>query len=351
MNRSPDIHQVLERLTCPALIVEAGIITYANTLAQQHMILQDTPIESLISIGAEEYAQFCGGSLCLTLSVLGTRYDTTVVRNETCDIFYLEFEAASPELKAFALASQHLREPLSGALHCAGLLQDSISTGEDQKLEQLNRNLHQIHRALCNMSDIGDFESARSIMTHYSDATAIFSEILEKASHMVKQAGRDLVYTIPQESIGTMLDREKIERAVYNLISNAVKYSPKDTTIRANLHRNGKILYFSIENATSQSISNNIFSKFQRAPGLEQLHTGLGLGLAVARKAAAAHHGTLLMDQTPEGLQRFTISIALRRPQSAEVHSPVLLPIDYAGGYDHALLELSDILPPELYKA
>ena len=351
MNRSPDIHQVLERLTCPALIVEAGIVTYANALAQQRMILQDTPIESLISIGAEEYTQFCGGSLCLTLSVLGTRYDTTVVRNETCDIFYLEFEAASPELKAFALASQHLREPLSGALHCAGLLQDSISTGEDQKLEQLNRNLHQIHRALCNMSDIGDFESARSIMTHYSDATAIFSEILEKASHMVKQAGRDLVYTIPQESIGTMLDREKIERAVYNLISNAVKYSPKDTTIRANLHRNGKILYFSIENATSQSISNNIFSKFQRAPGLEQLHTGLGLGLAVARKAAAAHHGTLLMDQTPEGLQRFTISIALRRPQSAEVHSPVLLPIDYAGGYDHALLELSGILPPELYKA
>ena len=350
MNRSPDIHQVLERLTCPALIVEAGIVTYANTLAQQRMILQDTPINSLISIGAEEYAHFCSGSLCLTLSVMGNRYDTTVVRNEACDIFYLEFEAASPELKAFALASQHLREPLSGALHCADLLQDSIASSGNQKLEQLNRNLHQIHRALCNMSDISNFESARPIMTHYSDATAIFTEILEKASHMVKQAGRDLVYTVPRESIVTMLDREKIERAVYNLISNAVKYSPKDTVIRANLHPNGKKLYFSIENATFQPVSSSIFSNFQRAPGLEQLYTGLGLGLTVARNAAAAHLGTLLMDQTADGFQRFTISMAICRPQGSEVRSPILLPIDYAGGYDHALLELSDILPPELYK-
>lgn len=349
MNRSPDIHQLLERLSYPALIVEAGIVIYANTQAQQRMIFPDTPINTLITIGNEEYSESWEGSLCLTLSVFETRYDTTVVRSDGYDIFYLEFEASSAELRAFALAAQHLREPLSGALQCAELLQDSAPETGMSQLEQLNKNLHQLHRALCNMSDVGNFESPRSTMTHYSDATAVFSEILEKAAQLIKRSGRLLTYTLPTESISTLIDAEKIERAVYNLISNAVKYSPEGSEIRAKLHQNGKKAYFTIENNASSSVSYNIFSKFQREPGFEQLYTGLGLGLTVARKAAAAHGGTLLLEQTQDGCQRFTISLTLRRPQSPSVHSPVRLPIDYAGGYDHALLELSDILSSELY--
>ena len=351
MNRSPDIEQVLDRLSYPALIVEEGTVTYANTQAQQLFITVGSPIDALIAIGSEEYAQYSGGALCLTLSAAGIYYSTTVIRSEDYDIFYLESEASSPEMKAFALAAQYLRESLSGALQCADLLRADASEEAHTKLDRLNKNLHQLHRTICNMSDVGDFEAPRPTMTRLNDATALFAQLLEKAAALVAESGRTLRYTLPNECISTMLDTEKVERAVYNLISNALKYEPAGETICASVHRRGNKVLFSVENCKSGISYGNIFSRFQRQAGLERTYSGIGLGLTIARKAAAAHNGTLLLDQTQDGHPRFTISLSIQTPQGSDVRSPIRLPVDYAGGYDHALVELSDVLPPELYKS
>jgi len=71
--------------------------------------------------------------------------------------------------------------------------------------------------------------------------------------------------------------------------------------------------------------------------------------MVLIRNAAAAHGGTVLIDQ-PEGSgTRVTMTLAVRQNTGTQLRSPVLR-VDYAGERDHCLLELSETLPAHLYE-
>ena len=86
-----------------------------------------------------------------------------------------------------------------------------------------------------------------------------------------------------------------------------------------------------------------------RKPALSSANAGLGLGLVIVRAAAAAHGGTVLVEQPKEGGTRVSVSFAIRTSMEPTLGS-LLPPLDYAGGKDHALLELSDALPASAYE-
>ena len=69
----------------------------------------------------------------------------------------------------------------------------------------------------------------------------------------------------------------------------------------------------------------------------------------MVRLAATQHGGTVLIDHPHEIGTRVTMTMAIRQTQNASVRTPIMH-IDYAGERDHALIELADILPAELYK-
>ena len=71
--------------------------------------------------------------------------------------------------------------------------------------------------------------------------------------------------------------------------------------------------------------------------------------MVLIRNAAAAHGGTVLIDQ-PHGFgTRVTLTLALRQDTTNHLRSPMIR-VDYAGERDHCLLELSDSLPAFLYE-
>lgn len=349
MDTSSTSPEMLALLPCPAFIVEKGVILQANRAAEQRQLCVGTSISEYIALGAEEYANFTSGELFLTLNVCGATHNATVTNYGENHMFYLEPDYQDPELRAFALAAQQLREPLAKAMTCASCLPS------DKKLEnhlsQLNKNLYQLHRALCNMSDAAQYEKVRPTRMEYREVGSIFSEVMEKAAQLIAKGSHKLTYCGPTKAVSTMVDAEKLERALLNMISNAAKFTPKGGEIHASLRVSGKKLYFCVENATSApKQAKNMFAHYLREPGIEGPENGIGLGMSIIRKAAAAHSGTLLMEQLENECLRFTMTINLEVPKSTRLRNKVQLAVDYAGGYDHTLTELSDILPPELYK-
>ena len=75
---------------------------------------------------------------------------------------------------------------------------------------------------------------------------------------------------------------------------------------------------------------------------------GIGLGMVLIRSAAAAHGGTVLVRRMPDGGTSITMTLAIRKKTDSTLTSPILH-MDYAGGFDHALMELADVLPARLY--
>ena len=70
--------------------------------------------------------------------------------------------------------------------------------------------------------------------------------------------------------------------------------------------------------------------------------------VSIESKVGANHGGTVLIDQPKGGGTRITISISIRNIEGNTLRNDVYS-VDYAGEHDHALLELSDVLPAELY--
>ena len=353
MELSLKFPEMLERLPCPAFVVEKGIILHANRAAEQRQLTPGVSIIDYIALGKEEYANFTNGELCLTLSLCDTHYSATVVNWEGAQVFYLDSDYQEPELQAFALAAQHLREPLANAMTCANYLMPDGDDELQKQLALLNKNLHQLHRAICNMSDAAQYQKARPSRVENREIGCIFNEIMEKAAQFIAMGSHKLTYTGLSKQVYTAVDAEKLERALLNMISNAAKFAPKDSEIRASLHISGNKLYFSVENENTNSPikqASNIFAHYTREPGIESSKNGIGLGMSIVRKTAAAHGGTLLLEQFENAGVRFTMTIAAEPPKGKQLRSKVLLPVDYAGGYDHTLTELSDVLPAELYK-
>jgi hypothetical protein len=75
----------------------------------------------------------------------------------------------------------------------------------------------------------------------------------------------------------------------------------------------------------------------------------VGFGLPIAQEVARRHGGAALLQARPDGTDAI-LSISDRQPEEEPltVKSP-LASFDYTGGFRHELVELADVLPPEVY--
>lgn len=354
MEKQKDISGMLEMIPQPSFFVKDGSVILANRASQQLFIEPGMAVSALLGDHAEEYADFDGGCLWLTLTLSGCSMHASVTRFDQSDLFVVEPIADQAELKAMALAAMEFREPLSGVITITDYLLPNISTDDDastrEKIGQMNRRLNQMHRMVCNMTDAIHYAGNTTPRMVYQDVCSVFEELFERIGTLVGQAGVQLRYQGPREPVYSMIAPDRLERSVHNIISNAMKHATDGCVIDAKLSRKGNKLYLSIQdngNGIPEHMLGSIYSRYLRQPSIEAQSAGLGLGMVLIRGTAAAHGGTVLVTR-PNGCgTRVTMSLTIQRDPS-NLHSTVLT-MDYAGERDHVLLELSDVLPSEFY--
>lgn len=356
MEENNHLETMLELLLRPAFCVRDGVIVQANRSAQQLFLAVNDPVEPLIASGKEEYDVFRSGCLYLTLLLSGQTFGASVVCENGSHIFVLEQVAGQSELQCIALAAQELREPLAGMMAAADRLLPLVAqegtAADTGYAAQMNRRMFQLLRIIGNMSDTQQYAQRGAAQQEYRNVSALFDELFANACDLAEQAGYRLQYSGLQESVFTMADREQLERAVYNLISNAMKYSPAGSTIEAKLTRSGNKLRLSLEDSgcgIGSDVRSSVFTRYLRQPALDDPRHGLGLGLVLVRYTAAAHGGAVLMDQPHGQGTRVTMTMAVRQGKGNQVKSPAIQ-VDYTGEHNHGLVELSDVLPAFLYE-
>lgn len=333
----------LDALMEPAFLVEQGIIVQVNKAAADLLIRPGEPVAQLLHTGSTEYTLFEQGNMYLTLNIGGEHRSACVCHMDGRDLFRLEKEDRR-ELTALSLAAMQLREPLSKALLSAERLYDPES-GEDAL--RLNRGLYQMLRILGNMADAGSPTSFQETV----DISAVIAEVFEKAGALLAQAGAELRYETLETPVYSLADPNQLERAILNILSNGTKYAGRNSKIEASLTRREDLLLLSIRDngqGISGSLLPTVFTRYQREPGIEDARNGLGLGMVLIKDAAESHGGTVLIDTPENGGTRITLTISIRQREGDTLRSPTLRPDRY-GDRDHALIELSDVLPPEVF--
>jgi signal transduction histidine kinase len=132
-----------------------------------------------------------------------------------------------------------------------------------------------------------------------------------------KRIGMSLEGTVDGVLVG---DRELMEYAFYNLLTNAVKYSPSGTHIRVFSERNGGDLRLGVQDQgigmDSKEVQ-NIFKKFYRTKGAEASgEVGTGIGLSIVEQIVARHGGRIDVSSEPGKGSCFTIVMKVHAPAS-----------------------------------
>lgn len=340
--------ETLDLIVAPCFCVKGGRIFQCNAAAKHLPLPLGAEIAPLLATGQKEYTAYEGGSLYLTLDLSGTVFGAEVERRGELDFFVLEGPAEPRELRVLSLAAAELRLPLSGILASAEAIAEQSGEAGTAQVASLNRGLAQLLRLVGNMSAASSGTSHQALV----EITGIFREIFEKAGAMLEGIGLCLDYQGPETALYCLADTQELERAVLNLLSNAAKFTPRGGHIAASLTRQGRMLRLCIQDSGSgiaDSVRGSVFRRYLRQPAIEDSRYGLGLGMVMIRAAASHHGGAVLIDRPPQGGTRVTVTLAIRQDPVSQLRSP-LLKVDYAGERDHALIELSDVLPAEFYR-
>ena len=338
-----------------AFYVDEYTIVKVNADAEECGICVGDDVRDLIYTGFREYANFEGGMLYLELQINNERRAAAVMIEKAYHLFCLLKQYDNAELKAMALAGHILLKPLQESLVHIKLLEHSLSNLEDETTENiddnsLKRNLFQMLRSIHNMMDASTFSTVRVEKFNYQDVSEIFDAMGRRLTTMEKALKHKFRYTGLHKQLYTMADAQALERAFYNMISNAVKFSPEGSTITVKLAVTKKRLLITVSN---QRLPGGIreeqfFNRYLRQPMPENSQIGIGLGMTVIRTIASAHKGTLFVHPESERQMSVTMSLGIQNNTESRLRASSMRMIP-AGGYDTALVELSDVLPADMY--
>lgn len=117
---------------------------------------------------------------------------------------------------------------------------------------------------------------------------------------------KDISYQLENASdnIELYVDREKIEIALFNLISNAVKFTPDGGSIHINIKQDERFVYFEIADSgigITAEVGERLFDKFYQVKDANSLKTGFGIGLYLVKTFIESHSGTINYKSTAGG--------------------------------------------------
>ena len=355
MEQEIDFMSMLDFIPHPGFCVKDGQVIKVNAAAAAHLIPIGAKVPSLIAVGKDEYADYHDGFLYLSVTIADQTFGASVYRSGDTDIFILDQEEVPAELQAMALAAQKLREPLNNVMTTSGILFPTLSeTCEPRQQEQLsriNRGLSQLLRIINNMTCADQYIRDPQQSMSVQDMSALFGEFFDKAAALTEQAGVKLTFTNWNSPIYSLANPKRLEHAVYSMLSNALKYTPKGGTIAAKLTKVGRRLYLTVLDSGScmaEHLRSSVYNRYSRNPGIEDSRSGIGLGMVLLRAVAASHGGTVLVDQPGETGTRITMTLSIRQSSDPTVKSPALFAA-FDDGFDLALMELSESLPAHLY--
>jgi Osmosensitive K+ channel histidine kinase len=153
-----------------------------------------------------------------------------------------------------------------------------------------------LNRFIANLLDMTKLESGAIVPnTAPHDIGEIVGSVLRRASKILShhQVSLELAADLPMVELDAVL----FEQALFNILDNAAKYAPADTTISIRSLRDKDSISLQIideGNGIPPAELDSIFDKFYRAQKGDHVRPGTGLGLAISRGFVESLHGTIL---------------------------------------------------------
>ncbi|NMC40450.1 MAG: hypothetical protein GYA43_04655, partial [Bacteroidales bacterium] len=224
----------------------------------------------------------------------------------------------------FTDISHEIRTPLSlimGPLETISR-EGAMTARMGGMVEMMKRNVQRLMHLINQLLDISKLDTGKMKITLTRDDIVKCLRILVYEFLSMAESKR-IKYTaeIPDKSHITFFDRDKIEKIVSNLLSNAFKYTPAGGTVKCSVKiesgdvpENGTLLVSVTDSGPGiyPEYREKIFDRFYRIEGHhENEGYGTGIGLSLVQEFVALLHGSIKLDSDPGQGSDFSVSIPL----------------------------------------
>lgn len=224
----------------------------------------------------------------------GATSKVIVLRNITS---YKELDVAKTNF--IATISHELKTPLAASDISLKLLEDErvgeLSAEQKELIQNLKQDNQRMLRILSELLNMAQVETGKiQLEMAHTDPVAIMNNAILSAGNAAKGKNILISKNYPDTPVMVKADADKTAWVLNNLITNAIKYSPENSSVLAGIRKTGNEIEFSVTDhgpGIPAEYQPKLFERFFKVPGSGG--TGTGLGLAISKEFIEAQGGSI----------------------------------------------------------
>lgn len=353
---SEQFHTLYDGAAQPVVLVQDGAVAECNCHAQEFFtagtalcayLPQDTALPETLYTRPAILPVLAGG-ICVSANTQPL---------DGALLLFLPPRDTRDELAAFSRAAQSISAPLTTLLSVSETLFPLLSEAEDPAMQQnlavFNRACYQLLRASENLTDLSFIQRGRlPLSLEKTDLVDFLEELSQHADDLCWQAGRTLEVDLPQAPIFVWIDRRQMRRTLLALLSNAIKFTAPDDVLRLSLTRLGRRSMIRLSDngeGMDTDVLTSAFCRYARPEVPEDPRLGAGFSLPVVQAIVQAHGGSVMLQSQKGSGTDALLTLPVGEPADWTLLKSPRVSVDRSGGFVPELVELSDVLPPEVF--
>lgn len=210
-------------------------------------------------------------------------------------------ETDEAKTSLFATVAHELKSPLTSIVGHLELLREDPESDPDWSLGVMERNTHRLQGLvddLLTLSKVSDPD--RPLVSDRLDLSRLAQDVIDMFGPVAEQRGIRLSADLVEGTAVVVGNPDELGRAIENLVSNAVKFSPDHGTVRLTTRRDGDAVRLRCADdglGISELDQQSLFTEFFRGTNPTTLQIpGTGLGLSIVARIIDRHSGSISME-------------------------------------------------------
>ncbi len=216
--------------------------------------------------------------------------------------------------------SHELRTPLTSIVGSLGLLQGGavaeLAPAAQRLVTIAENNANRLIRIVNDLLDVEKLEKGKMTFEfHPLDLRRSVNSAIDAMRGLAATRDITLTLTAIEETVPVRGDSDRLIQVVTNLLSNAIRFSPRGATVKIHIDMNGNVARVGVTDAgpgIPADLRDRLFTRFaQGQQPADATIRGTGLGLTIAREIIRSHGGSIDFEDGPSGGTTFCFTIPM----------------------------------------
>ncbi|MNX33121.1 Sensor histidine kinase TodS [compost metagenome] len=270
-------------------------------------------------------------------------------RNQLIEMSEKAKLATEAKLNFFTNMSHEFRTPLTLILSpLEDLLNlDKIKSIAGHNLKLIHKNVYRLLRLINQLIEYRKIEYEQmKIKASPNNLVEFIKEITESFQHNAQKRNIDLRLIAKKTEITAWFDANMLDKVIFNLLSNALKFSRDQGAITVDIWEESDFIYVSVQDngiGMSSDDALHVFEHFYQAEGSST--KGSGLGLSLSKELMRLHHGDIKVESIKNKSTSFVVSLPTGNTHFSETERQQQQ-LDKSELYEQARIYTTDLDEP-----